>query len=490
MKSGGVGSAGLAALLLAALLGAAPASAALTECRVPGLRNAVQCGVLQRPLDPARPYATQIDLHYVVVPALARRKRADPVFLLAGGPGQSAIELAPNVMPLFARLNNRRDIVFVDQRGTGRSAPLSCGDTQREPLADQADPVRQALRLAECLARLRKLPHGDPRFFTTTIAMQDLDAVRLELGAAQINLVGASYGTRAALEYQRLYPQAVRRSVLDGVAPPDMGLVASLAVDSRAALQALFAACEAELACRGRYPLLRADWAALGASLPRAVEVEHPLTGVPERLTLTREMLFGIVRGPMYAPALAAALPAAIDAAARRGDFRGLMGVGSLLQSRRGTRLAMGMHLAVVCAEDQASIAAEPDPANDFLDGSARLYRTACADWPRGDVSAGFYQMPPARSPVLMLSGGLDPATPPRHALRAAQALGPLAQSLVVENAGHGLLGLPCLRDVTFRFIDADEAPEGATAAATAAACAAAVPRPPAFRPAGAGSAP
>ena len=137
------------ALLTAALLWAGAAQAqALTDCRVPGIRNSVQCGVVQRALDPARPDGPKIDVHYVVVPAMARRKLPDPVFLLAGGPGQSAIGVAPQTLPLFGRLNNRRDIVFVDQRGTGRSAPLNCADSGRETMADQLDPQRQIERLA------------------------------------------------------------------------------------------------------------------------------------------------------------------------------------------------------------------------------------------------------------------------------------------------------------------------------------------------------
>ncbi|MEO7152708.1 MAG: alpha/beta hydrolase [Burkholderiaceae bacterium] len=476
-----VASALLGGLLAAGLAAAQPAApSAPTECRIAGLRHAVLCGKVSRPLDPARPDGTRIDVHYVVVPALARRKFADPVFLLAGGPGQSAIDLAPSVMPLFGRLNNRRDMVFVDQRGTGRSAPLDCGDPRGEPLAEQADPARQSARLFDCLARLQRLPHGDLRKYTTSIAVQDLDAVRAALGAAQVNLIGASYGTRVALEYQRQFPAAVRRSVLDGVAPPDMDLVASLAVDSRRALEAVFTACEADAGCRSRYPALRADWQALLASLPREVTVDHPLTGAPERVILTRTMLLGIVRGPLYAPALAAALPAAMAAAAK-GDFRGLMGAGSLLPSRRGSRLAMGMHLSVVCAEDRASIDRAPVPgAATDGDGADALYREICSAWPRGDVSAGFYRIGVTSTPVLLLSGGLDPATPPRHAERVANALGGRARHVVVPNAGHGVMGLACLRDAIFRFIDAaDEA----DALAVDTGCAQTLPRPPAFRP-------
>ena len=614
--------------------GAAVASRAdqpLKECRVDGLRNSVLCGVVQRPLDPARPDGLAIDVHYVVVPALARRKLPDPVFLLAGGPGQSAVSLAANAMGQFSRLNNRRDIVFVDQRGTGRSAPLMCDDARHLPLAVQADPARQLQDLQQCRLRLQQLPHGDLRFYTTTLAMQDLDAVRRQLGAERINLVGASYGTRAALEYQRAFPQAVRRSVLDGVAPPDMALPDSGSADAQAALDALLAACAEQPGCRRDHPNLRREWQSLLAGLPRPAQVAHPLTGQVEALTITRDMVLSAVRGPLYVPAYAAALPAAIGAA-RQGRFEPLLGLSALLGSRRSQPLAMGMHHAVICSEDLprmarvaaavpdgaraaevplptavtavaasraptaaprlaagsavltgfplpapdapeavtaaytvaaeaavpakpavpskpavpaantvvavpaantvaavadvaavaagaavtavtagAAVRAEPaaravpaaraDPAvmphptaapavsalpvavaADFGVGFALQYRRACADWPRGAVPAEFYTVPAARSPVLLLSGGLDPATPPRHGARVAAALGPLARHVVVANGGHGVMGIGCMRDVLYRFIDAADA---AAALAVDTGCAASIPRPPVFEPVG-----
>ena len=254
--------------------------------------------------------------------------------------------------------------------------------------------------------------------------MQDLDAVRKALGAERINLVGASYGTRAALEYARQFPQAVRRSVIDGVAPPDMVLPASFSTDGQAAFDKLLADCEHELACAKAFPTLRADWSALLASLPRVVSATHPLTGLPERFTLTREMVLAAVRGSLYAPAFAAALPAAISAAAQ-GRFEALVGMGSLMSSRKGAQLAVGMHFSVVCAEDLPLLEKASDkPGADFGVDQAALYRRACADWPRGTVPAAYYGVGASAAPVLLLSGGLDPATPPRHGERVAKLLG------------------------------------------------------------------
>lgn len=470
---------GAALLSTAAAVPALADEPALKPCRVAGIKNEAQCGVVKRPLDPAQASGRTIDVHYVVVPAMARNKLPDPVFLLGGGPGQSAVALSPQVMPLFQRLNNRRDLVFVDQRGTGRSAPLECEDPRHLPLADQADPERQFKLLTDCRDTLAKLPHGDMRFYTTTIAMQDLDAVRAQLGASRINLVGASYGTRAALEYQRQFPQQLRRSVLDGVAPPDMVLPASIVTDGQAAFEAMFKACEAEAACSKAYPTLRADWLALLATLPRPVTIAHPLTGEPEKLTLTRDMLLGTVRGPLYVPSLAAALPHAIHEATR-GRFEPLVGVNALFGGRKGMQLAMGMHFSVVCAEDHPRLAASPVPTGDFGGSFGRVYQRVCDSWPRGTPPAAFYEIGKAQSPMLLLSGGIDPVTPPRHGERVAQALGPKARHLVVPHLGHGVMGVGCMRDVLFRFIDAATDHD---ALAVDAGCMKNIPRPPAFQP-------
>ncbi|HEX6703938.1 MAG TPA: alpha/beta hydrolase [Albitalea sp.] len=449
-------------------------------CRIPGIRNEVQCGTVTRPLDPATPDGPTITIHYLRVPAMARRKLPDPVFLVAGGPGQSAIKVAPQVLPRFTRLNNRRDIVFVDQRGTGRSAPLDCEEPKQRLLADQSDPRFQLDMLRRCRERLQQLPHGDLRFYTTTIAMQDLDAVRRAIGAERIDLVGVSYGTRAILEYQRQFPSAVRRSVLDGVAPPDMALPASFSTDGQAALDAVLAACEAEPACHDRHPTLRQDWHALLKSLPKPVTVQHPLTGQAERFTLTRDMVLGSVRGALYVPTLAAALPHALAEAAHD-RFEPLSALNSLFGGKKGMGIAMGMHFSVVCAEDLPRVPQATDkPGPDFADDFARLYARICADWPRGAVPPAFYTMSPSRSPVLLLSGGADPATPPRHAERVAKALGPMARHVIAPGAGHGVIGMPCMHDMLFRFIDAQD---DQAALAVDTSCVAAVPRPPAYRP-------
>lgn len=459
-----------------------PAATLLQPCRLPGYEHDAACGLVRRPLDPALPAGRQIDIHFAVLPALARNKHPDPVVVFAGGPGQSAIDLAGAWARLLARASNRRDIVLIDQRGTGRSARLACPQAApTAPLAQVLPQPAQMKRLEACREALQRLPHGDLRQYTTWVAMRDVEAVRVALGAPKVNLVGGSYGTRAALEYQRQFPQAVRRLVIDGVAPPDMALPAAFSLDSQAALEQVFTACEAEAnGCRRRHPALRGQWHALLAGLPREVSVAHPVTGAAEPLTLTRELVLGLVRAPLYAPAIAAALPVAIAEAAN-GRYEALLGLASALQGAGPDALAEGMHYAVVCAEDVPRLAASGDAnGTDFGSSFADFYRRVCASWPRGEVPRGFYVVPPAPAPALVLSGGADPATPPRHGERVARALGAKARHVVVPEAGHGVMGLPCMRDVLFRFIDAadDEA-----AGQVKAECAATLPRPPSYVP-------
>ena len=453
-----------AAMLLTLLSAATPtlASSPAAEtgptkpCRVEGWPNELRCGQIERPLNPAEPQGRKITVHYLLVPAKSRSKLPDPIVLFAGGPGQSATRLAPKMIGGLSGLNNRRDLIFIDQRGTGLSAPLQCPDARGLPMAEAMSGAGQLRLLQRCSAELQKLPHGDLRFYTTTVAMQDFDAVRQQLGVQRWNLIGASYGTRAALEYHRQFPQAVRRTLLDGMAPPDQTLPDSMSADAQAALDRVFSACEENARCTQAYPQLRTRWQQLLQSLPREVKLPHPLSGAPEGVMLEREALLRAVRLPLYTPAMTAALPAALHAATQS-RFEGLAGLASGMGMSGKDRLFDGMHFSVICAEDGPRLAAEGQSASgrDFGDADARLYRQVCAQWPRGEVPAAFYKISAAQSPVLLLSGGADPVTPPRHGQRVAEALGTKALHLVAPNAGHGVMRTTCLREPLLRFFNA-----------------------------------
>jgi len=132
-----------------------------------------------------------IDLRVAVVPAIDRDPKPDPLVFLTGGPGQAATESYVSVRSAFRRIHRERDIVLVDQRGTGSSNPLRC------PKPDDASELwlleDEAMEtwVAQCLEEL----DADPRFYTTAIAMEDLDAVREALGYKRVNLYGISYAS-------------------------------------------------------------------------------------------------------------------------------------------------------------------------------------------------------------------------------------------------------------------------------------------------------
>lgn len=441
-----------------ALLSAGHAAEAATEpCRLKGIDREVQCGRLSAAEDPDRPQGRRIEVHYAVVPALARVRTFEPVFVLAGGPGQSAREVAGRLQPLFASLNARRDIVYVDQRGTGASNPLACDSERRSAatLAEALDAKRLTERTRQCLRRLGG--DSDLRQYATWIAVRDLDEVRAALGYRQVNLWGASYGTRAALEYLRQFPQHVRSVVLDGAAPADMALPASFAVDAQAGLEHMVAACAADASCDRRQPQL-------GAAIDRLLEraggagltatVAHPLTGVPETLRIDAATLASVLRLPLYSPPLAVLLPFAL-AEAGRDNLAPLLAIAASLTSSVAENFAEGMHFAVICAEDLPRVdaaARAAAAATRFGSSFVRLYDDACAAVPTREVPAAFYRLPEADVPVLILSGGVDPATPARHGERVAQGL-KRATHVVAPQLAHGVSMHGCAPDLVTGFI-------------------------------------
>jgi pimeloyl-ACP methyl ester carboxylesterase len=439
-----------ALLALAGCRSAHDARAGLVPCRLPGVEREILCGTVTVAEDPDVQDGRTIEVHYAVVPAVARNALADPVFVLAGGPGQAGSRIIGAMMPVFAELNARRDIVFIDQRGTGKSHPLDCPDDDNS-LAATLDPLKQLERLQNCLRAV-----GDTRQYATWIAVRDFDAVRRALGAERVNLWGGSYGTRAALEYLRQYPQHVRSVVLDGVAPPDMVLPAAFAADADAALRALVASCASDTRCSARFPDLQKHVERLAARAADGfdVTVADPLTGQPQALHIDLRLLASLLRVPLYVPSLSAVLPQAL-ADADRGDFGALVALAAAVSSRAQEDLALGMHFAVVCAEDVPRLTGDvraPLTATRFGALFADLYAQACTAVTTRPVPEAFYQVPRSTVPVLVLSGGLDPATPPRHGASVAEKLGN-ARHVVAPYLGHGLSAQACAPRLITQFI-------------------------------------
>jgi pimeloyl-ACP methyl ester carboxylesterase len=384
-------------------------------------------------------------------------------------------------MPLFARLNRQRDVVFVDQRGTGKSQPLACDQPKGSTtLARQLDPEVALDLLRQCAAKLRADGVDTSRYLTVD-AVKDFDAVRQALGYPKINLWGVSYGTRVELEYLRQYPQHVRSAILDSVAPPDMRLPVSFAIDSDAALDGVIGACASQQACASAHPQLRARIDTLFAELrahSRVVRITHPLSGQVEAVNITLRDFASWVRAPLYSPVSASLVPTAIAAAAE-GNFDALAASNLELGGADGSGVSMGMHLSVICGEDMtrvtpadlASIAGTRF-GRSFYDG----YQQLCSVWRSRPAPADFFEVPTSEVPILMLEGGADPATPPRHAQALLNKLHH-AHLLVAPNLGHTVSLSGCAPDIVEGFIKSPDGPppDGS--------CLIAIPRPPFFEP-------
>ncbi len=395
-----------------------------------------------------------IALKIVVLPALSNDPRPDPLFFLAGGPGQGAARMAGDVRGAFRRVQATRDIVLVDQRGTGDSNGLECtpdGDTLSS--LNESDAVGLT-RLRTCLAGY----DADTRFYTTPIAMDDLDDVRRFLGYDRINIYGGSYGTRAGLVYLRQHGDHVRSIVLDGVAPPDMRLPLYFARDAQRALDRLLADCAASTSCGGKYPRLADRVRALFARLetdPVVVSVTHPRTGAAEDLRVTAELLAGLVTGALYSPMTASMVPELL-VRAEANDFQGLLALATLGESA-GENMSTGMQLSVICAEDVPRIGpgdAERETAGTLF---ARHLLTSrmkpCEFWPAGPIAASYYE--PVRSdvPALVLSGDVDPVTPPTWGAEVSAHLS-RALHVTAPATGHGVLGTGCGQRLVAAFIE------------------------------------
>jgi pimeloyl-ACP methyl ester carboxylesterase len=464
-----------AACVLAAACTQAPdgprSSIALADCRLPGVDIAARCGVHEVWEDREARSGRRIGLHMAVVPARVRSKEPDPIVILAGGPGQGAISLAAQVMPLFTRLNDSRDVVFLDQRGTGKSHPLNCED-EAQPLQTLFEDTLPERLVTKCLARL----DADPRQYLTHVAIADLDEVRAGLGYEKLNLWGGSYGTRVALEYARRHGAHVRTMVLDGVAPATMKLPLSFATDGDAALKRLIEACEAEALCKRTYPDLRVLIGSLRAQLarrPSRATIVDPRTGDRADIQVNENVFLSGLFRPLYVAELASLLPFGISAAAS-GDFNPLLAQNLELADDIAENLSIGMHLSVVCAEDVPRITrADLDGVSQSFFGRALVddFLRACGTWPRGKVPEDFYA--PVKSPVaaLILSGGIDPATPPRHGEEVAATL-PNARHFVAPYLGHGVSLHGCAPRLVETFV------RTGSAAALDGKCLQRIPRP------------
>ncbi|MGE3492838.1 MAG: alpha/beta fold hydrolase [Vicinamibacterales bacterium] len=413
------------------------------------------CGTFTVYENRAATQGRQIDLNIVVLPALRADARPDPLFFLAGGPGQGAAKMAKTIREMFRPILTDRDIVLVDQRGTGKSNPLECIDEDDSLKAFERTEAETMAMLKQCMAGY----DADLRLYTTPIAMDDLDDVRAFLGYDKINIYGGSYGTRAGLVYLRRHGDHVRAAVLDGVAPTNMRLPLFFARDVQRALDLLIADCAANAACNTRYPGLQARLPALMARLEKApvtTAVIHPRTGERGEITFTARHLANILAGTLYIPVASTLIPAMIERA-EQNDFQGLLALASIGDGGGEPNMSVGMQLSVICAEDAPRITpadvAKESAGSMFGPYVMRMQQDACAFWPRGEVEAAFYEPVTSAVPTLVMSGEIDPVTPPVWGEEITRHL-PNSKHIVMPGTGHTAGGTGCGLRIIRAFLD------------------------------------
>jgi len=420
---------------------------------------AAECGTLRVPENPAQPAGRQLELWVARVPAVNRRKLPDPLFVVAGGPGQAATQFYAGAGGAFSRIQRDRDIILVDQRGTGRSHPLPC-----EALDDVSsltlDPPRIEAAARQCASELSR--SADLRFFTTSIAIQDLDRVRAALGYGQINLYGVSYGTRVVQHYVRRYPTHARAIVLDGIVTMTDYLGPAMALDAERALTGIFARCAKDPACRDRFGDSSADYHALRAAVkttPVPVKLADPRTGDATSLEFSMLQLATVLRLSSYSAMQASLLPLSPHLAQHDGNFAPLASQFLTIEGSLEEQVSYGMHNSVICAEDAPFYSRmkidRAALAETYL-GTTQIdaLEIVCRVWPRGVMDPDFHD--PVRSgvPALLLSGGNDPATPAENGTAVARGFSDSVH-IIIPDQGHGQLATPCVDDLMARFIDA-----------------------------------
>ncbi|BDY05576.1 alpha/beta fold hydrolase [Ferrimonas sp. YFM] len=443
----------LAAVPLVAGLGQAQADS-LAPCYLDGLNEQVECGSLTLPEDYSQPKGRTIEVHFARIPAIKQIPGMAPLLAITGGPGQSALNDAALFEKVFSRIRQKRDLILIDQRGTGRSNLLNCdAHLFGSPLSANDETLDYERLLSQCLSTM----DADVRHYDSLTALEDFEQVRAHLGISQWHLYGISYGTRMAQLYMRHHPQAVETVTLDGVVPMDQPVVTISDAVARASAQ-LFEECRQDPHCHRQFGDLGQKLeTTLGrlADTPAELQVIDPLSAAPTTFLVTPAKLQSAVRMALYSPSSRALIPFTIDQA-WRGNFQPLLGM-QMTSEEDGFGIALGMHLSVICAEDHPRLT--PDEAQRLSDASltgknmVKLFATACSLWQMPAAATEFGEPLTSEIPTLLLSGEKDPATPPSWGIKAQAGLSN-SLHLIAPYATHGVAFQSCAPRIIQAFID------------------------------------
>ncbi|CAN5655546.1 alpha/beta fold hydrolase [soil metagenome] len=442
----------------------------LSPCNIEGTPEKVRCGTFEVYENRHTKKGRKISLKVVVFPATGPERAPDPFVYVPGGPGSSATEDAPYFSPQFAKIREHRDLLFVDQRGTGGSHPLNCNFFNDNDIQSYFGYFFPLEDVRKCRTQLEQ--KADLTLYTTPIAMDDLDEVRAALGYERLNLFGASYGTRASLVYLKRHPKHVRTIILQGVAPTNQYMPLYFAQHMERALQWTLAECGADETCSRAFPNLRAETKALLERLiqgPVEVEVRKNFdrgrdatAANPEervKVKLSRDLAAEAIRYMLYQPGAASRAPLLLHQAAG-GNFVPLAEAALSYRRNLVATGSNGMYLSVTCAEDLPWIKSgdgERLAANTFLgDYRLRQQREACALWPRATMPRDYSEPVHGSAPVLILTGEWDPVTPPSNGDATARHL-PNSLHVIVPHGAHGfggLEGINCIERMNTEFVE------------------------------------
>lgn len=450
----------LAALLCLLLLARqAHAALDLSPCTLTGSqgygRIEAQCGHVQRPENPDDPAGAQIQLFVARIQSLSPEPRPDAFTIINGGPGASSVSLYVDIANAFVGILRERDVVIVDQRGTGRSNPLECAELEEASEEYSKELIQSATRA--CLASLS----ADPRYYSTSQAVDDLDAVREAFGYAALNVYGVSYGTRVGLHYLRRYPDRVRTLVIDGVVPPDLALGVNVAENAQATLDGIFQRCRENAACAENFPDLENTFDKLRNELqirPVSVSVAHPVTGAYQPMEFSYDHLAVAIRLLSYAPETSSLIPLIISETSRGNYTPAASQALKIVDQLRGA-ISFGMHNSVVCTEDVPFAAIEDEDwlmlEQTYLGADqVRALQTICDIWPKAIMDPNLKDPLRADAPVLVLSGEHDPVTPPKYGQRVTATLSN-ARHIIGKGQGHGILARGCIPRLVTEFVEA-----------------------------------
>ena len=433
-----------------AIAGSFAAKVALAQvgapCRVAGIDQQVRCATVEVPENRANPGRT-IRLRVVILPSRSAARALRPaLFYLVGGPGLAASTLADLVASSHSTTRDTHDIVLVDQRGTGGSNALDCdlyGDVQKY-LGDQF--VRDAVR--ECAERLAS--RGEFREYTTENAAEDLEAVRERIGVDRIDIDASAYGTRVALAYMRRYPDHVRSVVLQGVIGENISLTVTAARDAQRALDRVFADCAADPFCRTSFPAPQRELSALLSRLdhvPSSLRVQQPRSTDSITVMLSRGVFADRLRLMLYSTRLSRRIPMLVHRA-HQGDWTPFVTLAYEISRVVFDQLDVGAHLSAACPD---RLSEEVEARGTFLGDYRRgMYRDACSVWPHSAASSSRAPIRTA-APVLLVTGALDPVTPPQFAEAVAREV-PNATVMIVPGMAHAGTER-CVEEVVASFV-------------------------------------